>query len=431
VTGEHIVFSLNNFTSSLPNRRADLPDLRQKAKVIAGNGLNRNAGCMGCRCAATPVPAGLVRYRNRSLLQNRAEAGELMPLEAISCTNCGSGQVQEVKPNTYFCDHCEAVFKYIPPGVQSAGHVPQFCAHGNPITVQCQVCRTGICRWQCDVVSAWQANKYSGYIQTTGYGYLEQRQVFPGSGSSGIEGLFIGLDKLLASLALSFNGRLSHACYTCVTAAVPAAAEHIASGAICEMLLCDSPPSATCPCCRGAFCEKCSMPQVAEERGAFASWIGRYCSRPALPGFRPDPSFWGSRTSGVRWAPPKGMCASCANEHGYAAARFALDICRRDYANQVRAVDGGTFAVGGPAPRRQKHYYEERTKAEALADRYAADTSEKLAKVVTLNGTCKRDAPIREGAPSLASYRITDERIHIAPAATSAVMWARTFQEPW
>jgi len=35
-----------------------------------------------------------------------------MPFQSISCTNCGSGNIQEVKPDTYFCNHCEGVFKY-------------------------------------------------------------------------------------------------------------------------------------------------------------------------------------------------------------------------------------------------------------------------------------------------------------------------------
>jgi ribosomal protein L37AE/L43A len=36
-------------------------------------------------------------------------------LESITCTHCGSSEVQEVKPHTYFCSHCEGVFKHIDP----------------------------------------------------------------------------------------------------------------------------------------------------------------------------------------------------------------------------------------------------------------------------------------------------------------------------
>jgi hypothetical protein len=34
-----------------------------------------------------------------------------MPLESISCTKCGSTDFKEVKPDTYFCNHCDSVFK--------------------------------------------------------------------------------------------------------------------------------------------------------------------------------------------------------------------------------------------------------------------------------------------------------------------------------
>lgn len=36
-----------------------------------------------------------------------------MALEPLSCAHCGSGGVQEVKPDTYFCNYCEKVFKYV------------------------------------------------------------------------------------------------------------------------------------------------------------------------------------------------------------------------------------------------------------------------------------------------------------------------------
>jgi hypothetical protein len=38
-----------------------------------------------------------------------------MPFESLSCPHCGSGKVHEVKPGTYFCNHCDNVFKYVSP----------------------------------------------------------------------------------------------------------------------------------------------------------------------------------------------------------------------------------------------------------------------------------------------------------------------------
>lgn len=36
-----------------------------------------------------------------------------MPLESLACPRCGSSDFQVVKSDTYFCNHCENVFKYV------------------------------------------------------------------------------------------------------------------------------------------------------------------------------------------------------------------------------------------------------------------------------------------------------------------------------
>ena len=36
-----------------------------------------------------------------------------MPFESLSCRHCGSGDVQKLKPETYFCNNCENVFTYV------------------------------------------------------------------------------------------------------------------------------------------------------------------------------------------------------------------------------------------------------------------------------------------------------------------------------
>jgi hypothetical protein len=38
-----------------------------------------------------------------------------MPVETIKCQECGSSDVQEVKPSTYFCNHCDAVCQHVDP----------------------------------------------------------------------------------------------------------------------------------------------------------------------------------------------------------------------------------------------------------------------------------------------------------------------------
>ncbi len=51
-----------------------------------------------------------------------------MTLEAINCTHCGSGDVQQVKPDTYFCNHCESISKHVDPSKVTT--TPSFCAVG-------------------------------------------------------------------------------------------------------------------------------------------------------------------------------------------------------------------------------------------------------------------------------------------------------------
>lgn len=50
-----------------------------------------------------------------------------MPLEPITCTNCGASDFTEVKPNTYFCNRCDSVFKYVVPGTGGNGGMAAGC----------------------------------------------------------------------------------------------------------------------------------------------------------------------------------------------------------------------------------------------------------------------------------------------------------------
>jgi thiol-disulfide isomerase/thioredoxin len=44
-----------------------------------------------------------------------------IPFESLSCSRCGSSDVQEVKPETYFCNHCDNVFRYVSPSQMASG----------------------------------------------------------------------------------------------------------------------------------------------------------------------------------------------------------------------------------------------------------------------------------------------------------------------
>jgi hypothetical protein len=57
-----------------------------------------------------------------------------MPFESLSCSRCGSGDVQEVKPETYFCNHCDNVFRYVRPSRAGSAGGCEIPAEGLRIT---------------------------------------------------------------------------------------------------------------------------------------------------------------------------------------------------------------------------------------------------------------------------------------------------------
>jgi hypothetical protein len=93
-----------------------------------------------------------------------------MPLESLACTNCGSADVKEVKAETYFCNQCDSVFKYVVHGRVSATVGTSFCRCGNPVTAQCTVCRVSMLCAACDFsrVSAERAI----LTANSGFGYM-------------------------------------------------------------------------------------------------------------------------------------------------------------------------------------------------------------------------------------------------------------------
>lgn len=61
-----------------------------------------------------------------------------MPYESLACPRCGSGSFQEVKSNTYFCNHCDNVFKYT--------RVPSAAGESSPAACDtCGVLAVGLC----------------------------------------------------------------------------------------------------------------------------------------------------------------------------------------------------------------------------------------------------------------------------------------------
>lgn len=357
--------------------------------------------------------------------------GYLVALEAVNCANCGASDVQEVKPGTFFCNHCESVFKHVDPATVTVG--PAFCEHGNVVRVQCQVCRAGMCAEQCDVVPAWGGG-FWGIVRTQGFGYLEYRQ---GYFDVDVDGPFLSVGKLLMSLARARNlalpsrwqreSALSHVCCGCVTQAVPVAADYISTGVICESVRCWETPSGKCPCCQGSFCRECSMPQVAAGHPA-SDLRGPDFDRSWQPAgiCALDPEYAGKRNCfPVVMSAPDGMCHPCAMEHDDKVASVAARICREQYAGKLVPDGGYVFRVPAVPVRRRKHD-EERARAGGLARRYVKEIRAQLSGLVACDGNCHREqVHVREGKGlPYAEYVIADDRDRVSPAAVSNVIWA-------
>lgn len=77
-----------------------------------------------------------------------------MVARPLSCTHCGAGDVQEVKPDTYFCNYCEQVFKWTDPGRVKVEGMALGCeirlqsgvACGVSAHARCVHCDRAICR---------------------------------------------------------------------------------------------------------------------------------------------------------------------------------------------------------------------------------------------------------------------------------------------
>ena len=104
------------------------------------------------------------------------QGGEPMPVEAITCTGCGSGDVQEVKADTYFCNHCESVFLVRRPHQGHRGECPcvLFVREEDRGAVPDR--RVTMCT-ECDAAGkdtrTWRGSVYEVYVPTVGFGYLD------------------------------------------------------------------------------------------------------------------------------------------------------------------------------------------------------------------------------------------------------------------
>lgn len=313
-----------------------------------------------------------------------------MPLESINCTNCGSGDVKEVKPSTYFCNHCETVFKHVDPTRVTLEQA--FCGCGSAIQVRCNLCHVGLCG-QCDAKQVrdyyYCKSSVEVLVRTEGFGYVTRDTSNPGlclaignrvlfsSRGHYVFGPFIPTNKLLWCLP-DHGVRFHHLCWSCVSAMVPVVAELMSSRRMCENLYCVRQPTRTCRCCGGVLCEMC------------LTMLDRTALKKA------------------------DVCANCVMEH---------------YPNVLTSLPRPPESTFGQARTRWGQLRALKAHDEALR-RHNQQLPDVWAQVYALHskGPCQRDRLVYEGLPADATsfdgdrpFRVLDERPSTPAVALSAV----------
>jgi hypothetical protein len=345
-----------------------------------------------------------------------------VPFEEIACTNCGSPKAQELKPGTFFCHHCETLFKHIDPSRITIQ--PGMCEHGDPIQAQCQICRAGICRQRCDAVSWGFAGPWVR-IPTVGFGYLHVERSRDEPDTIVTAGPFLCSADLLASLALT-HGRLSHVCRACLIAAVPGAADHIAAGAICETPGCGGKPCTRCACCGGAFCRG-TLCRFRDPRDA-----GHDETYPRLSIGYPDGASESRRTGGglyhayVAVDLSSDYCHMCMREEWRKISALSRTVAAQEYADVLVPGDNRRgLHVQFTERRTQRGWRAESERAEEVAKRCAEEIEARVIQLLVVSPCDRRQAIMAGQSRRLDDYAIFDERDHVPAAASGDVTDAR------
>jgi hypothetical protein len=69
-----------------------------------------------------------------------------MSIEQVRCENCGSGDVRQLAPDSYRCDHCHTEFRWVDPTKITVAHKPGVCACGNVAVAYCVRCHEPLCK---------------------------------------------------------------------------------------------------------------------------------------------------------------------------------------------------------------------------------------------------------------------------------------------
>ncbi len=345
-----------------------------------------------------------------------------------ACTNCGSPHLTEIGPDTYSCGNCGSESKFVDSSRIRVEHQLAFCACGNAVAAQCQVCREAICR-DCNVADWPRRYRDSQGANpggaacvtipvTAGFGYL--RKTAPGSGrpeewwladgriiraqwpGTGVIGPCLHVDDVLAQFGRKARGAIRNVCCACVTRAVPGVAKAIAAGSVCETPGCGAAAGGRCRCCRQAFCAVHLGPgRDAEPSGVLAVFEPRPIATISWE------ASWALDADGdsdtYRVPRPEGLCGMCALERAAAAEAKVLAICdaSRGIARQ------GEWAAGfGYVYKAQPGFV---STARTIARRCAAPINDRLRELGKFPGECRRDQWFASvGAPGRAVDYLQD-----------------------
>lgn len=194
-----------------------------------------------------------------------------MPLQALACTQCGSADVQALKADTYFCNHCETVFKHVDPSRVTAQ--PEFCECGGAIAFECRICHSKICRGH----DAWgqypktspkgyeSAERWEGNWIPTPVPAYRLADAHSTSAAGALDGYFVrshwGNNIQLIQERLGYDGE-RHLCHDCLRdtfAEVTSGhydtyAEKKVAGELCALPDCMRPAGVVCECCGLSWC---------------------------------------------------------------------------------------------------------------------------------------------------------------------------------
>ncbi len=68
-----------------------------------------------------------------------------MPNESVKCSNCGSGDVQQLAADSYKCEHCQTDFHWVNPTKRNTVSKPNVCSCGKVAVAYCRRCEEPLC----------------------------------------------------------------------------------------------------------------------------------------------------------------------------------------------------------------------------------------------------------------------------------------------